>query len=67
MGNALFGALDLGLAFAVVLGIGLWQLIAVRRSIRRHRERSDDGPEDGAGDVTFEKERRVCCNRRPLR
>lgn len=47
MGNALFGALDLGLAFAVVLGIGLWQLIAVRRSIRRDRERSDGGPGDG--------------------
>lgn len=42
MGDTLFAALDLGLAFAVVFGLGLWQLLAVRRSIRRDRE---GGPE----------------------
>lgn len=47
MGEPLFAALDLGLAFAVVLGIGLWQLIAVRRSMRRDREQSRGSPGDG--------------------
>ena len=48
MGDSLFAALDLLLAFSVVLGIGLWQLIAVRRSIRRDRERSNGRTGDGA-------------------
>lgn len=39
MGDRIFAALDLGLAFLVVFGIGLWQLRAVRRSIRRDRDR----------------------------
>jgi hypothetical protein len=38
MGDRLFAALDLGLAVLVVFGIGLWQLVAVRRSIRRDRD-----------------------------
>ncbi|MCJ2089208.1 hypothetical protein MKK88_24935 [Methylobacterium sp. E-005] len=48
MGEFTFAALDLGLAFAVVMGIGLWQLIAVRRSIRRDRERSGGRSGDDA-------------------
>ena len=39
MSDHLFGVLDIGLAFALVFALGLWQLIAVRRSIRRDRER----------------------------
>jgi hypothetical protein len=37
MGDRLFAALDLGLVFLVVFGLGVWQLVAVRRSIRRDR------------------------------
>jgi hypothetical protein len=37
MGDRLFAALDLGLVFLVVFGLGVWQLFAVRRSIRRDR------------------------------
>lgn len=36
MDDRLFAALDLGLVFLVVFGI--WQLVAVRRSIRRDRD-----------------------------
>ncbi|MCJ2073690.1 hypothetical protein MKK75_33700 [Methylobacterium sp. J-030] len=49
MGQSLFAALDLGLAFAAVLGIGLWQLIAVRRSMRRDREGSGSRSSGGDG------------------
>ena len=42
MSDGLFAMLDLGLAFAVVFGLGLWQLIAIRRSIRRDRESRRD-------------------------
>jgi hypothetical protein len=38
MGDRLFAALDLGLVVLVVFGIGIWQLVAVRRSIRRDRD-----------------------------
>ena len=44
MAETTFAALDFGLAFAVVFGLGLWQLVAVRRSIRRDRESSGDDP-----------------------
>jgi hypothetical protein len=40
--DGLFAAFDIGLVFALALGIGLWQLIAVRRSIRRDRAQGDD-------------------------
>lgn len=50
MGENLFAALDFGLAFAVVFGLGVWQLVAVRRSIRRDREAAGDGPHK-AGDA----------------
>lgn len=42
MSDGLFAAFDIGLVFALALGIGLWQLIAVRRSIRRDRARADE-------------------------
>ncbi|MCJ2133832.1 hypothetical protein MKK69_07075 [Methylobacterium sp. J-026] len=45
MGEGLFAVLDLGLAFAVVFGLGVWQLVAVRRSIRRDRDRPGGGPD----------------------
>jgi hypothetical protein len=41
--DGLFSAFDIGLAFALAFGIGLWQLIAVRRSMRRDRARGDEG------------------------
>jgi len=33
-----FAALDIGLAFGAILGIAVWQLVRVKRSIRRDRE-----------------------------
>ncbi len=41
MGDSLFAAFDLGLVFLVAFGLGLWQLVAVRRSIRGDRERTE--------------------------
>lgn len=38
MSDPLFGVVDIGLAFALAVGLGIWQLIAVRRSIRRDRD-----------------------------
>ncbi|XYD10322.1 hypothetical protein R1A27_07445 [Methylobacterium sp. NMS12] len=38
MSDRLFAAFDIGLVFALALGVGVWQLIAVRRSIRRDRD-----------------------------
>lgn len=38
MSEHLFGFVDIGLAFAVAFGLAIWQLVAVRRSIRRDRE-----------------------------
>ena len=35
------GAIDIGLAFSAVLGLAIWQLVAVRRSIRRDRESAE--------------------------
>ena len=42
MSDGLFAAFDIGLVFALAFGIGLWQLIAVGRSIRRDRARGDE-------------------------
>ncbi|MGU3463401.1 hypothetical protein ACLBXO_00980 [Methylobacterium sp. C33D] len=42
MRDGLFAAFDIGLVFALALGIGIWQLIAVRRSIRRDRDGNTD-------------------------
>ena len=39
MSDGLFAAFDIGLVFALALGLGLWQLVRVRRSIRADRER----------------------------
>lgn len=38
MSDGLFAALDLGLVVVAVFGLAVWQLIAVRRSIRRDRD-----------------------------
>lgn len=43
MSDSLFAAFDLGLVVAAAFGLGLWQLIAVRRSIRRDREKAQAG------------------------
>ncbi|WP_156383896.1 hypothetical protein [Methylobacterium sp. Leaf456] len=39
-----FAALDIGLAFGVILGIAVWQLVRVKRSIRRDREKAQKPP-----------------------
>ena len=50
MSDRLFAAFDIGLVFVLALGLALWQLIVVRRSIRKDR---DDAarrrPDDPAG------------------
>ncbi|WP_200912703.1 hypothetical protein [Methylobacterium sp. Leaf99] len=38
MSDSLFAALDIGLVFAVALGLAIWQLVALKRGIRRDRE-----------------------------
>lgn len=38
MSEHLFAVLDIGVAFALAFGLGLWQRVAVRRSIRRDRD-----------------------------
>lgn len=47
MSDHLFAAFDLGLVFAVAFGIGIWQLVGVRRSIRRDREAARRDGEGG--------------------
>lgn len=47
MSDHLFAAFDLALVFAVAFGLGIWQLVAVRRSIRRDREAARRDGEDG--------------------
>ena len=48
MNNPLAGAVEIGLAFAIALGLATWQLVAVKRSIRRDKaeaaERGKQGP-----------------------
>jgi hypothetical protein len=39
-----FAILDIGLAFGVILGIAIWQLVRVKRSIRRDREDASRKP-----------------------
>ena len=37
MSDGLFAALDIGLVFALALGGAIWQLVVLRRGIRRDR------------------------------
>lgn len=39
-----FAALDIGLAFGVILGVAVWQLVRVKRSIRQDRENAARQP-----------------------
>jgi hypothetical protein len=36
----LYGLVELVLVFGLVLGFGIWQLVSVRREIRRDREKA---------------------------
>ncbi|SFG84238.1 hypothetical protein [Methylobacterium gossipiicola] len=38
MSDPFFAALDIGLVFALALGLALWQLVSLKRGIRRDRE-----------------------------
>jgi len=38
MTDPLFAAFDIGLVFAFALGLAIWQLVALRRSMRRDRD-----------------------------
>ncbi|MCJ2034292.1 hypothetical protein [Methylobacterium sp. J-068] len=37
MSDPLFAAFDIGLVFALALGLAIWQLVVLRRGIRRDR------------------------------
>lgn len=37
MTDPTFGFVDIGLAFGLVLGLAIWQLVVVKRSIRRDK------------------------------
>ena len=37
MSDPLFAAFDIGLVFALAIGLAIWQLVALRRGIRRDR------------------------------
>ena len=37
MTDPLFAAFDIGLIFALALGLAIWQLVSLRRSMRRDR------------------------------
>jgi len=45
----LFALLDLGLAFGVILGLLVWELLSLRRTQRRDRARQQDPPRDEPG------------------
>jgi hypothetical protein len=36
-----FGILELSLVFGVALGLGIWQLVAIRRELKRDRNKRD--------------------------
>lgn len=47
MNDSFFAAVDIGLAFSLVLGVAIWQLVVLKRSIRRDREAAKrDSPPD---------------------
>lgn len=37
MSDPLFAVFDIGLVFALALGLAIWQLVVLKRSIRRDR------------------------------
>ncbi|WP_375464914.1 hypothetical protein [uncultured Methylobacterium sp.] len=41
MSNPLFAAFDIGLVFALGLGLAIWQLVVLKRGIRRDRATAD--------------------------
>lgn len=47
MTPALFGLLDMGLSFGVVLIFGIWQLRSLRRGSVTRADKSKDPPNDG--------------------
>ncbi|GBU17606.1 MULTISPECIES: hypothetical protein [Methylobacterium] len=40
MSDPLFAFLDIGLVFALALGLGIWQLVVLKRDIRRDRAKA---------------------------
>ncbi|WP_336485380.1 hypothetical protein [Methylobacterium nigriterrae] len=40
MSDPFFAFFDIGLVFALALGLAIWQLVVLRRAIRRDRERA---------------------------
>lgn len=47
MTDPLFAAFDIGLVFALALGLAIWQLVVLRRGMRRDRQTSQDERERG--------------------
>lgn len=46
MSDGLFAALDIGLIFALALGGAIWQLVVLRRGIRRDRAEATSRTEE---------------------
>ncbi len=47
MTDPLFAAFDIGLVFALALGLAIWQLVVLRRGMRRDRQTARDERERG--------------------
>ncbi len=41
MTDSLFAAFDIGLVFALALGLAIWQLVVLKRGIRRDRAEAE--------------------------
>lgn len=50
MSDSFFAALDIGLVFALALGLAIWQLVTLKRGIRRDREAAAKSGTDGRAD-----------------
>ena len=46
MSDSLFAFFDIGLVFALALGLAIWQLVVVKRGIRRDRAEAAARAED---------------------
>jgi hypothetical protein len=38
-----FGIIELSLVFGAALGLGIWQLVAIRRELKRDRKKRGNG------------------------
>ncbi|HEX8417842.1 MAG TPA: hypothetical protein VF641_09585 [Methylobacterium sp.] len=50
MTDALYGVVDIGLAFGLVLGLAIWQLVVLKRSIGRDKAEAEAAARAEPGD-----------------